>query len=91
MVGGVFVIATMSCWGERFTKVGTGSGLLGIVPWCAMATCIAFWEAVAMTWHKLDWRFGWHPKSLKDVARRHLMPHNAHNGLVVWMRTPRCN
>ncbi len=27
------------CWGERFTRVGIGSGLLGTIPWCAIAAC----------------------------------------------------
>jgi hypothetical protein len=38
----------MSYWSERFTEVGTGFGLLGIIPWCAMATYSVAWEAVAM-------------------------------------------
>ncbi len=48
MVGGMFAGATMSCWGEMFTKVGIGSRLLGTIPWCVMATYNAAWEAVAM-------------------------------------------
>jgi hypothetical protein len=38
----------MSCWGETITKINTRSGLLGIFPWCAMATCNATWKAVVM-------------------------------------------
>jgi hypothetical protein len=38
----------MNCWGERFTKVGTESRLLGTIPWCAMATCNAARETVVM-------------------------------------------
>ncbi len=41
MVGGMFAVEAMNYWGERFTKVGTMSGLLGIVPWCAIAACNA--------------------------------------------------
>jgi hypothetical protein len=41
MVGGMFVVATMNCWGEMFIKVGTRSGLLGIVPWCTLVACSA--------------------------------------------------
>jgi len=48
MVGRMFAVGTMSCSGERFTEVGIESGLLGIVPWCAMAAYSAAWEAVAM-------------------------------------------
>jgi hypothetical protein len=48
MVGGMFMVATMNCWRKRFTEIGTGFGLLGIVPWCAMAVCSAAWKAVAM-------------------------------------------
>jgi hypothetical protein len=48
VVGGMFVVATMSCWGERFTEVGTRSGLLGTVPWCAIAAYNVAWEVVAM-------------------------------------------
>jgi hypothetical protein len=32
MVGGMFVITTMSCSGKRFIEVGIGSGLLATVP-----------------------------------------------------------
>jgi hypothetical protein len=38
MVGGMFIIATMSYWGKRFIEIGIGFGLLGIVPSCVMAT-----------------------------------------------------
>ncbi len=48
MVGEIFVVAAMSCWGERFTKIGTELGLLGIIPWCAMAACNAAWKAMVM-------------------------------------------
>jgi hypothetical protein len=48
MVGRMFTVATMSFWGERFTKVGTKSGLLGIIPWCAMAAYNGACKAVAM-------------------------------------------
>jgi hypothetical protein len=36
MVGGMFAVATMSCWWERFIEVGIRFGLLGTIPWCAM-------------------------------------------------------
>jgi hypothetical protein len=48
MVGRMFTVTTMSCWGERFTEIGTGSGLLGIVPWCAIVTYSATWEVAMM-------------------------------------------
>ncbi len=48
MVGRMFAIATMSYWGERFIKVGTGSGLFNTIPWCAMVACSATWKVVAM-------------------------------------------
>ncbi len=32
MVGGMFTVATMSCWGERFIEVRIRSRLLAIVP-----------------------------------------------------------
>ncbi len=48
MVGGMFAIAIMSCWGERFIEAGTKSGLLGIIPWCAIATCSVAWKATTM-------------------------------------------
>jgi len=48
MVGGLFAIATMNCWGKKFTKVGIRSGLFCTVPWCAMAACNASWEVVTM-------------------------------------------
>ncbi len=48
MVGGMFTIATMNCWGEKFIEVGTRSGLLGIIPWCVMAACSAIWKVLAM-------------------------------------------
>jgi hypothetical protein len=38
----------MSCWREKFNEVGTKFGLLGIVPWCAMAACNVVWEVMAM-------------------------------------------
>jgi hypothetical protein len=48
MVGGMFAVAIMSCWGKRFIEVSTRFGLLGIVPWCAMAAYSAVWDVVAM-------------------------------------------
>jgi hypothetical protein len=48
MVGGMFAVGAMSCWGERFTKIGTEFGLLGIVSWCEMAACSVAWKVVAM-------------------------------------------
>ncbi len=48
IVGGMFVIATMICWGERCTKVSIESGLLSIVPWSAMVAYSATWKAMAM-------------------------------------------
>ncbi len=48
MVGGMFAIATMSCWGERFTEISTEFGLLGTVQWCAMAACSVTWKVVVM-------------------------------------------
>ncbi len=36
MVGKMFMVATMSHWRKMFIKIGTGSRLLGTVPWCAM-------------------------------------------------------
>jgi hypothetical protein len=48
MVARMFAILPMSCWGKKFIKLGTGSGLLGIVLWCAMSACNAAWERVAM-------------------------------------------
>jgi hypothetical protein len=39
MVGGMFMVGIMSCWGERFSEVVTESRLLGTIPWRAMATC----------------------------------------------------
>jgi hypothetical protein len=59
MVGGMFMVVAMSYWGDRFTEVGTRSGLLGTIPWCVMAIYSTTWKAVAMAWHKLDWGFGW--------------------------------
>jgi hypothetical protein len=41
MVGRMFAVVVMSCWGERFIEVGIGSGLLGTVPWCAIIACSA--------------------------------------------------
>jgi len=32
MVGGMFVVTTMSCRGKKFIEIGTGSGLLGTIP-----------------------------------------------------------
>jgi hypothetical protein len=90
MVGGMFAVIVMNCWGKRFTKVGTRSGLLGIIPWCVMAACsvVLFERQWQWLWHKLDWGFGWRPKSLKNVTHRHPMLHSAHNRPVVWMQTP---
>ncbi len=48
MVGRMFAIITMSCWGERFTEVGTESRLLDVIPWCEMVAYSATWEAIAM-------------------------------------------
>ncbi len=48
MVGGLFTITIMSCWRERFSEIGTRAGLLGRIPWCAMAVCSTAWKAVAM-------------------------------------------
>ncbi len=48
VVRGMFAVATMSCYGERFIEVGIGSGLFGIVPWCAIVACNAPWKAVVM-------------------------------------------
>ncbi len=87
MVGGLFTVATVSCWGKRSTKIGTKSGLLGTfhdVQW----QLERWWQWL---WHKLDWGSRWHPKSLENVARRHLMPHSAHNRPIVWMQMLRCN
>jgi hypothetical protein len=48
MVGKMFVVVTMSCWRKMFTKIHTGSGLLGTFPWCAMAACSVAWEAMVV-------------------------------------------
>jgi hypothetical protein len=48
MVGGMFTVIAMNCWGEMYTEIGTKSKLLGTVPWCAMAAYIATWKAMAM-------------------------------------------
>jgi hypothetical protein len=48
MVGGMFAVTTMSCWGKMFIEVGTEFGLLGKVPWCAMVVCSVACEVVVM-------------------------------------------
>ncbi len=48
MVKGMFAVVAMNCWGERFTEIGTGSGLLGTIPWCVMAICNVAWEVLTM-------------------------------------------
>jgi hypothetical protein len=50
VVGGMFAVATMNSWGERFTEVGTEFGLFETVPWCAMQL-ERRWRWL---WHKLD-------------------------------------
>ncbi len=91
MVGGMFAIIAMSCWGEMFTKVNTRFRLLGTVPWCTMAACSTACEVIAMAMAEVGSGTWVMPKSLENVAHRHPMPHIAHNGPIVWMQTPWCN
>ncbi len=66
MLGGMFTITPMNYWGERFTKVRTGFGLLGIVPWCAMAAWKAMAMVMAVAWARLGIEMM--PKILKECC-----------------------